>query len=96
MKSTVIKRSIVIDGHKTSVSLEDGFWNALKEIADGRRLTLSELVTIIDAGRQHANLSSAVRLFVLGVFRDRISPAQADHQERNDQVLRNNQRVLRF
>ena len=96
MKSTVIKRSIVIDGHKTSVSLEDGFWNALKEIADGRRLTLSELVTIIDAGRQHANLSSAVRLFVLGVFRDRISPPQADHQGRNDQVLTNSQRVLRF
>src|SRR5260370_40284417 len=73
MKSTVIKRSIVLAGHKTSVSLEDPFWNALKEIAGGRDSTLSDLVTIIDADRQHANLSSAIRLFVLGHYRDQRS-----------------------
>ena len=45
MKSPVVKRSIIIAGHKTSVSLEDAFWKGLKEIATGRRLTLSEMVT---------------------------------------------------
>jgi predicted DNA-binding ribbon-helix-helix protein len=77
MKSTVIKRSIVVAGRKTSVSLEDGFWNALKEIAGGRDATLSDLVAIIDADRQHANLSSAIRLFVLGFYRDQISASEA-------------------
>ena len=53
MKSPVVKRSIVIAGHKTSVSLEDAFWDALKEIAASRRTTLSELVASIDGGRDH-------------------------------------------
>src|SRR3979411_345687 len=68
MKSPVVKRSIVIAGHKTSVSLEDAFWKALKEIAFGRDLTLSEMVAAIDSGRAHGNLSSAIRLFVLVHF----------------------------
>jgi predicted DNA-binding ribbon-helix-helix protein len=85
MKSTVIKRSIVIAGRKTSVSLEDGFWNALKEIAGGRDARLSDLVAIIDADRQHANLSSAIRLFVLGFYRDQISAPDADHRRQNGQ-----------
>src|SRR5436853_7898676 len=83
MKSTVLKRSIVIAGRKTSVSLEDGFWNALKEIAGGRDLTLSSLVAIIDADRRHGNLSSAIRLFVLGAYRDRISVPAAGHPRPN-------------
>src|SRR5262249_34924131 len=66
MKSTVSKRSIVFAGRRTSVSLEDAFWSGLKEIARGRGATVSDLVAMIDADRQHANLSSAVRLFVLG------------------------------
>jgi predicted DNA-binding ribbon-helix-helix protein len=70
VRSQVAKRSIVIAGHKTSVSLEDEFWNSLKEIASKRGMTLAELVAAIDANRQHANLSSAIRLFVLGVYRD--------------------------
>ena len=70
VKSSVTKRSIVIAGHKTSVSLEDEFWNSLKEIAGERGMTLAELVAAIDAKRQHAHLSSAIRLFVLGVYRD--------------------------
>jgi len=69
MNSPVIKRSIVIAGHKTSVSLEDAFWKGLKEIAIGRNKTLSDLVAEIDTGRPHGNLSSAIRLFVLDHYR---------------------------
>ncbi len=72
MKSLVTKRSIVVDGHKTSVSLEEAFWSGLKEIAADRRVTLSGLVGSIDSGRDHGNLSSAIRLFVLDHYRDRI------------------------
>ena len=64
MKTSVVKRSIVIAGHKTSVSLEDEFWEGLREIADKRDQTLSHLVATIDAKRQHTNLSSAIRLLV--------------------------------
>jgi len=77
MKSSVIKRSIVIGGHKTSVSLEDAFWNGLREIANIRNETLSSLVGSIDVGRQHANLSSATRLFVLGFYRSRLGPQES-------------------
>ena len=69
MKSSVVKRSIMIDGHKTSVSLEDAFWNDLKEIAYTQRTTPSELVAHIDGVRKQSNLSSAIRLFVLEHFR---------------------------
>ena len=62
MKSRVVKRSIVVNGHKTSVSLEDEFWSALKVIAGKRLMNLSDLVTAIDGQRQHGNLSSAIRL----------------------------------
>ena len=65
MKSLVVKRSIVIAGHKTSVSLEGAFWTALKDIAASRQQSLTDLVGAIDAGRQQGNLSSAIRLFVL-------------------------------
>lgn len=71
MKSPVVKRSIVIAGHKTSVSLEDAFWRGLKEIAATRDMTLSDLVATIDGGRHHGNLSSAIRLFVLDHYRNR-------------------------
>jgi predicted DNA-binding ribbon-helix-helix protein len=72
MKSPVVKRSIVIDGHKTSVSLEDAFWNGLKEIASNRKLTLSQLVGSIDSERLHGNLSSGLRLYVLDYYRSKI------------------------
>ncbi|HXW41296.1 MAG TPA: ribbon-helix-helix domain-containing protein [Xanthobacteraceae bacterium] len=65
MKSPVVKRSIVVAGHKTSVSLEDAFWRGLKDIAITRGVTLSDLVAAIDGERRHGNLSSAIRLFVL-------------------------------
>ena|SRR5262245_66457663 len=69
MKSPVVKRSIVIAGHKTSVSLEDAFWKGLKEIASSRNITLSDIVATIDSERRHGNLSSAIRLFVLDHYR---------------------------
>jgi predicted DNA-binding ribbon-helix-helix protein len=69
MKSPIVKRSIVVAGHKTSVSLEDTFWEALREIARKRRKTLSDLVSSIDMGRDHYNLSSAIRLFVFDHYR---------------------------
>ena len=74
MKSTVVKRSIVVAGHKTSVSLEDAFWEGLKDIAKARRVTLSELIGGIDLDRElreHGNLSSAIRLFVLNHYQAR-------------------------
>ena len=73
MKSSVVKRSIVVGGHKTSVSLEDAFWRGLKEIASDRKLTLSKLVDAIDSRRVAGNLSSAVRLFVLDHYRTTIA-----------------------
>jgi len=72
MKSLVVKRSIVIGGHKTSVSLEEPFWKGLKEIAANRDLTLSDMVSSIDSGRLNGNLSSAIRLFVLDHYRTTI------------------------
>jgi predicted DNA-binding ribbon-helix-helix protein len=79
MKSPVVKRSIVIAGHKTSVSLEDAFWQGLKEIAGGRDMTLSDLVATIDTERQHGNLSSAIRLFVLDFYRNQLPDDKAGH-----------------
>ena len=80
MKSPVVKRSIVIAGHKTSVSLEDAFWSGLKDIAASRNMTLSDLVGSIDADRRQGNLSSAIRLFVLDHYRSQLAghAAQAD------------------
>ena len=74
MKSPVVKRSIVIAGHKTSVSLEDAFWKGLKDIAIARQVTLSDLVASIDTERRHGNLSSAIRLFVLDHYRAQSAP----------------------
>jgi predicted DNA-binding ribbon-helix-helix protein len=65
MKTDIVKRSIVVFGHKTSVSVEDLFWYNLKEIAKSNRATLSNLIEQIDSNRQYGNLSSAIRLFVL-------------------------------
>ena len=61
----VIKRSLVIAGHRTSVSLEDAFWRRLRAIAAERGLSLNSLAAMIDASRDGANLSSAIRVFVL-------------------------------
>lgn len=79
LRSRVLKRSIVVGRHKTSVSLEDLFWNELRQIAQELGIHLSELVARIDADRQHGNLSSAIRLFV---FEERCRhPDVERHQE---------------
>jgi predicted DNA-binding ribbon-helix-helix protein len=64
LKSRVIKRSLVVGGHRTSVSLEDVFWNEFRALARARHVHLSQLAAEIDSERQHCNLSSAIRLFV--------------------------------
>ena len=69
MKSLVVKRSVDIDGRKTSVSLEDAFWSDLKEIAHMQRATLSKVIAEIDKGRRQGNLSSAIRVFVFDQVR---------------------------
>jgi predicted DNA-binding ribbon-helix-helix protein len=67
--SPIGKRSVKVAGQNTSVSLEDAFWGALREIATIQNITLRELVSRIDNERQNSNLSSALRLFVLGHYR---------------------------
>jgi predicted DNA-binding ribbon-helix-helix protein len=68
MKSSIVKRSIVLAGHKTSVSLEEPFYRALKDIAASRRVRLSDLIARIDTERENGNLSSAIRMFVLNHY----------------------------
>ena len=68
-KSPILKRSVIINGHKTSVSLELPFWLELKSIAAERKVPLGHLISMIDANRQRGNLSSALRLFVLARYR---------------------------
>jgi predicted DNA-binding ribbon-helix-helix protein len=68
----VPKRSIVIGSRKTSVSIEDGFWDAFIEIANERKMTMSALATYINARRKSANLSSEIRLFVLRYYIDQL------------------------
>lgn len=77
MKSAIVKRSVVIARQKTSVSLEDDFWAALKQVARERNMSLSELVGGIDAQRSGGNLSSAIRLFVLDHYRELAARSQA-------------------
>jgi predicted DNA-binding ribbon-helix-helix protein len=78
MKSSVVKRSVFPAGHKTSVSLEDDFWKALKEISGARHMTQSALIHEIDEQRRQGNLSSAIRLFVLKFYRSQASAKVGD------------------
>ncbi len=59
------KRSVLVSGHPTSVTLEEEFWDALRVIAERRGQSLNQIITDIDAGRSGSNLSSAIRVFVL-------------------------------
>ncbi len=63
------KRSLSIAGHRTSVSLEEPFWTALKQIAESQELTLAGLIASIDQKREGTNLSSALRLHALAHYR---------------------------
>jgi predicted DNA-binding ribbon-helix-helix protein len=76
MNSTVKKRSIVIGGHKTSISLEDNFWTCLGQIAHERSTTASELIGRVDAMRNGGNLSSTIRVFVLNHYRNAVASNQ--------------------
>ena len=78
MKSPVIKRSILLAGHKTSVSLEEAFWQGLKEIASRRNMSVSALIGVIDNRRSEGNLSSGIRLFVLDYFRSLANPQSTE------------------
>ncbi|KQO74614.1 ribbon-helix-helix domain-containing protein [Methylobacterium sp. Leaf88] len=71
MTTGITKRSVMIAGHRTSVSLEDSFWDALREIAGARGQSVQALIGAVDAGREGQNLSSALRVFVLASVRDR-------------------------
>ena len=71
MKSRVMKRSTLVDGRKTSVTLEDEFWTALKEIAATQNVGTPKLISTIDNQRQNNNLSSAIRVYVLNYYRER-------------------------
>jgi predicted DNA-binding ribbon-helix-helix protein len=82
MISLVVKRSVVVAGHRTSVSLEDAFWKSLREIAGFRHETLTALLAAIDSDRREGNLSSAIRLFVLKFYRD-----QLDMRDRREEML---------
>jgi len=70
LKSTVIKRSVYVGGRTTSVSLEDEFWQALREIANRSNMPMGMLLSQIDGERTTLNLSSATRVFVLNYFRE--------------------------
>ena len=70
MKSSIGKHTVVVKKRKTSITLEDDFWQALIGIARLRRVSVSRLVSNIDADREFANLSSAIRLFVLRFFKE--------------------------
>ena len=66
-----VKRSFTIKGHRTSISLEAPFWDALREAAASEQLTLAALIAAIDSGRSQSGLSGAVRIWVLDYFRTR-------------------------
>ncbi len=76
MKSSITKRSVVIGGHKTSVSLEEPFWSAVREIAGNQQMTVSSLLRQIDLERRNANLSSAIRVYVLENVRSQVTSAR--------------------
>ena len=77
MRSPVVKRSVAIGNHKTSVTLEDAFWQGLKDIAASRNMAVRDLIGTIDTERQHGNLSSALRIFVLNHYRGRVGDMEA-------------------
>jgi predicted DNA-binding ribbon-helix-helix protein len=85
MKSSIVKRSVVIGRHKTSISLEEPFWTALKQIAHAQHVTLSALVAQIDDTREQSNLSSAIRVFVLRHSRLAQRPSGPDTGSRRTQ-----------
>jgi predicted DNA-binding ribbon-helix-helix protein len=72
MDSSLVKRSVTIEGHRIGISIEGLFWTSLEEIAKAQATSTSQLIASIDAGREGANLSSAIRVYVIDHFLDRI------------------------
>lgn len=69
--SRPVKRSLTLKGHRTSVSLEDPFWQAFREIAEREGRAINDLAAEIDAGRDlETGLATAIRLYVLAHYRD--------------------------
>jgi predicted DNA-binding ribbon-helix-helix protein len=97
MKSSLVaKRSVVIDGQKSSVSLEEGFWISLKDIAHERRETLQHLITSINADRQSCNLSSVLRVFILKFYKDELARQRAMFEQREISVPKRRQSSSRI
>jgi predicted DNA-binding ribbon-helix-helix protein len=90
MKSAITKRSVVIGGHKTSVSLEEPFWNAVREIAGNQHMTVSSLLRQIDLERRNSNLSSAIRVFVLENVRSQAAQQQRESARPGEQLWNSN------
>ena len=82
MKSAIVKRSIVLGGHKTSVSLENEFWDGLHYIAEMEKTKLAALLQKIDADRHNANLSSAIRIYVLNYYQTQSTAEKSTAQGR--------------
>lgn len=78
MRTAGAKRTIMLGGRKTSVTIEDAFWTGLKEIADLQRVSVSKLITAIDATRKQSNLSSEIRIFVLEHFQSKSKQSHSD------------------
>ena len=93
MQPALIKRSIVLAGRKTSVSLEDDFWDGLKAIARGSKMTLSNVIFDIDVRRTNTNLSSAIRIFVLQHFRSKLPENSTDRVDAGDEMTPLHHRV---
>jgi predicted DNA-binding ribbon-helix-helix protein len=87
MKSVVVKRTVIVQGHKTSVNLEHAFWGGLKEVAAWRDMSLTDLLNSIDSERQDEDLSAAIRLVVLNFYRHQLFAA--DHLLRSVAPLPN-------
>jgi predicted DNA-binding ribbon-helix-helix protein len=79
VRSPIKKQTVIIRGRKTSVSIEPPFWDAVKEIAAANNVSLTALVSEIDGKRQHANLSCAIRLFILNYYRERVELARGEY-----------------
>lgn len=78
MTEAVVKRSVMIAGHRTSISLEQPFWDALREIADMRDMSVAGLIAEVDTARGDSNLSSAIRVFALEHFRRAALPVSGE------------------
>ena len=87
MNSAIVKRSVSLGGHKTSISLEDAFWNYLKEIAESRGVSVSVIVAEIQAQDRRTNLSSAIRLFVLDHYKARMGAHAEVRQAPREMVM---------